>query len=789
MNDFRLAFRSLAKTPRFALLAIAVLAVGIAGNTVVFSLVNGLFLRPLPFPEADRLVDIDETAPKWGLKYTGINYEDFEAWRSQNKTFAGMATWRGGTMTLSDGDRTELVPGQNATNDLADVLGISPILGRMFTREEELKGAPTVVLIGHHIWREWFDSDPSVLGRAIKVDSQVCEIIGVLPETAVFPSRAALWLPFVGRPRNYAGLAIGRLKEGVTPAQAATDLQLIHKARIAEKKSDENTSPIVQPLLDRYLGDGRSAGALLQFAVAVLLLIACANVAGLMLARTLGRLPELGVRSALGASRWRIVRQLMAESAVLTACGAGLGVLLGRWMLSGWLSSVVEQLPAWVRLSIDARFVFFVSLMTVVCAALSGLVPARHVLRRIDLQSIMGTGAQRGSLSGNRLLSLRALVVGELALSLVLLLVASLLGRAFLRVQHTDPGLAPDRVLTYGLILPGAKYKGASRAAFFREHIARVRALPEVESASGTTALPFSGTHVGNFFEPEGGLPGGPGAKAPVVLTHSSFEDYFVTMGIAFTEGRAFAERDGPSAVVVNQTLARLFWPGVDAVGKRLRTGAKSPWLEVVGVVRDVRHYGLENDTKPEVYIPFEASPASSVAVVVRAKSDPGRLPADIRTLVKQQDPNIPLDDLATMERRIQQSLFTRRLYSSMTIAFALIACAMAVTGLYGLISYVVGQRTREFGIRLALGALPKDLSRLVLREGVLLATIGGSLGLVLGGATSLALSGMLLGVSPFDPLALLGTLSLLVGIVCLACLSPARRAVRVNPADVLRSE
>lgn len=405
-KDLLLACRTLRRSPGFTVAAGLILALGIGGNVVVFSFVNGLFLKPLPFPHPEQLVDLDETAPKWNLRYAGINYADFEAWREHNQTFAGMATWRGGEFSLAAGEQSARVPGQRVTHDLAEVFGLQPVLGRMFGPEEEFRGGPKVALIGHHIWQEWFASDPAVVGRSITIDAEAYEIIGVLPPTAVLPARAAVWIPFAAKPPYYGGMAVGRLKPGVTIGQASADLLRIHRARIPEAKDNEITAPVVQPLLDRYLGGGGIIAVILLSAVGVLLLIACANVAGLMLARTLGRVPELGLRAALGASRLQLVRQLLAESLLLALLGGVAGGLLGRWLLDG-VRSLFADLPAWIQLGIDGRFVAFLLGLTTLCAAVAGLIPARFILRRLNLGSVLGPGAHQVTASGQRLFPAR----------------------------------------------------------------------------------------------------------------------------------------------------------------------------------------------------------------------------------------------------------------------------------------------------------------------------------------------------------------------------------------------
>jgi predicted permease len=790
-KDLRFAVRTLARSPGFSAVAIVLLALGIGGNTIVFSLVNGLYFRPLPFPEPDRLVDLDETAAQWNLRYTGINYDDFTAWRAQNQTFVGMAHWRNGQFNVATGQRSERLEGRSVTHDLADVFGLQPVLGRMFRADEELRGRSKIALIGHHIWKEWFGGDPAVIGKTLLIDAEAYEIIGVLPATAVLPSRAAFWIPFESKPGSYGGGSIGRLKPGVEVEQAAADLLRIHRARIPESKDNAITSPTVQPVGDRYLGDGRIVAVVLLGAVVILLLIAGANVAGLMLARTLGRAPELGLRAALGASRLQILRQILAESLVLTLVGGAAGVLLGRWLLAGYLSVLVAQLPAWVSVEMDLHFLVFVGLLLGLCAATAGLVPARHILGRLDLRSVLGSGNHQVTPPASRVRSLRILVVAELSLAMVLLLVAGFLGRAFLRVERTDPGLRADHVLIYGISLPEAKYRDeAARIAFFQEHLNRLRALPEVDSASASTTLPFTGEHWGVFFEPEGGRPGGPGAKLPVVLTRATFSQYFEVMGIPLVAGHSFREAEGPRGIIVNETLARLFWPGQPAVGKHLRTvGPGAPWIEVIGVAHDVRHYGLETEVRPGVYVPYRFAVQTVVGVVIRTKGDPTSLAPTVRALLRQQDATMSPSAMTTMEALIRQSLFVRRMYSVMTVIFALIAAAMAAAGLYGIIAYTVGQRLHEFGIRLALGARADDLRRLVVREGLVLAFVGIGAGLVGGVLAAVAMRSLLMGITPLDPLVVICVTSLLLAIVLTACLIPARRATRLDLVEVLRAE
>jgi predicted permease len=464
--------------------------------------------------------------------------------------------------------------------------------------------------------------------------------------------------------------------------------------------------------------------------------------------------------------------------------------LLGRWLLAGELSMLVTQMPAWVNVEMDVRFLAFIGLLLGLCVSAAGLVPARHMLRRLDLRSVLGSGPHQVTPPASRVRALRLLVVAELGFATVLLLVAGFLGRALLQVEHVDPGFRPDHVLVYGIALPETKYRdSAARVAFFQEHLNRLRALPEVESASASTTLPFTGEHWGVFFEPEGARPGGPDAKLPVVLTRATFSEYFEVMGIPLVAGHYFREAEGPRGIIVNESLARLFWPGQSAVGKQMRTvGPGAPWIEVIGVAHDVRHYGLEADVRPGAYVPYRFAGQTSVGVVLRTRGDPIALAPTVRALLRQQDAALSPSAMTTMEALIRQSLFLRRVYSTMTAAFALVAASMAAAGLYGITAYVVGQRMREFGIRLALGARAGDLRRLVLRQGLRLAAIGIGLGLIGGIVAAAGMRALLMGVNPLDPVVVVGVVAVLVAVVLAACLVPARRATRVDLVDVLRA-
>lgn len=777
------------------MLVVAILALGVAGNTIIFALVNALYLRPLPFPAPGRLVDLDETAPKWNLKFTGIRYADFEEWQKQNLTFAGMAVWQHASFNLSSDDYVDRVSALRVSHDLCAVFGLKPVLGRDFGPEDDRPGAARVAILGYHTWKTRFGADAGVVGRTVVLNSQPYAIIGVLPPEGVFPTRAALWVPLVGRPEGWSFQGAGRLKAGVSVAQARSDLARLHAGLVASQRANPATSPTVMPLRDRYLGEHRIVAWVLEGSVLVVLLIACANVAGLMLARSLSRSGELGIRVALGATRVQLLRLLLAESAWLALLGGAAGVLLGIWLLHGSLAWIIEQLPPWVTVTYDLRFALFMLALLVLVATIAALVPAQQLFRHLDLRSVLAGGSRQITAGGGRARVLRGLVVAEIALALLLLVSAGLLGQAYLQLQQTNLGFATEQVLRYDIGLPGSKYPDhQSCTAFFEHHLEQLRAHPGVASASACTAIPLSGSHWGNFFEPEGAPPPAPGEQTPVILQRFAFPDYFETMSIALVSGRSFTEQDGRNeaslVAIVNETLARHFWPGQTAVGKRIRPqGSTGPWMEVIGVAQDIKHYGVDVPMRPGLYMPYRQGPQPGMTIVVRARGETATLAPAIRALLRQQDPTLLISSLASMKTVVRDSLSLRRIYSGLLAVFALVALILATAGVYGTISYVVGQRTRDVGIRLALGAQKFQIVRALLREGVLL----GAIGIVLGLLSSVLAGGLLrrlmAGMNPLSPTVYVTFALLLAAVVLVACLVPAVRATRLNVMDVLRSE
>jgi predicted permease len=586
-------------------------------------------------------------------------------------------------------------------------------------------------------------------------------------------------------------LGVGRLKRGVTMNQARADLMRVHKSYVKSQPVNEDTSPILQPLRDRYFGDFKTVTHILLGAVAVLLLIACVNIAGLMLVRGQARARELGIRMALGASRIRVVRQLFTESCVLAAAGGILGVVLGEALLHALVSMMPDDVPRWVRFDMDLRFVAFCAGVIGVSAVLFSLAPA--------LDAVRGSG--RGwleetawvTLSRGRRIALGTLVIGEIALALMLLIGSGLLVQAFRKVLSVDPGFRPQGVLTWSLELPNAKYKDeASRYALLHELTARLKNIPGVERASAADLVPLGG-HTGNFLEGEGARVLGPQEKRPVVLTVTAMAGYFETMGLTFVSGRGFEERDEREKwsllAVVNESFAKSYWPGQNAVGKRIRFVGDSHWIQVIGEVRDTAHYGLDGDRRPGVFLAYPLLAPPAMTVAVRSAIDPHSLVAPAREVLRRMDPDLPMFKIQTMTERLDRSLWSRRAYSWLFGAFAAVALLLAAAGIYGVISFAVSRRTREIGIRMALGARPSQVMRGVLADGMLLVGAGAALGLAAAYFAAQFLQTILFGVSPRDATTYAAVAGLVVVVGAVANYVPARRAARVDPNQALRFE
>jgi putative ABC transport system permease protein len=798
-SDVRHAWRALNHQRFGSAIVVAMLALGIGANVAVFTLINGLFLKPLPFPDPDRLVYINETAPRWNLETTGITYADFAQWHRAQQAYEAIATFNRRSFNVGTENGADRMDGASVSADFARVLGIEPVIGRMFTAEEDRPQGPNVALISTSVWHERFGGRPDVLGRTIRLNSRPFTIIGVLPPSADFPGGVRLWTPQQGDPNsvdNYSLEGAGRLKPGVTVAQGAADLLSAHQPIFDTRDKEKVVSPLVRDLRQHLIGDYDTIVATLGAAVSLLLVVACANVAAMMLARALTRRREMGIRLAIGASRTRLLRQLLGENLILSAVGAVLGLVIGNWAIHLLLESLPDQAPRWASFALDARMVIFTLGACTVSALLFGWAPALHAMNA-DLRSAVAsdTAGSTPAIRGRR--TLRALVAAEFALASLMFVCGGLLVRAYDRVKHVDPGFDANGVMSFTVSLPGVSYvDNKARFSFYERLETRLRELPGVTNAGTITCAPISNCHWGVFYQAEGAAPRRPDEPNPVVLNRVASPGYFQSMGIRLQRGRVFTDQDGregadqPGVIIVNETFAKTLWPdGRDPIGQRVRQGERAPWLTVVGVVADVKHYGLERPMRPGVYLPLPRIVQSTMSFAVKTTGDPAALIPTARTIVREMDPELPIYNARTMNERMRLSLTLRAAYSWLLVVFAGIALLLALGGSYGVTSYLVSQRTRELGIRLALGARRRDISRAVLKGSIAIIGIGVTIGVIGAIGAGRFLSSLLFGVPPYDALILTIAVAALGASGFLANWLPARRASRVDPMISLRAE
>ena len=798
-SDVRYAWRALNHQRFGSAVVLAMLALGIGANVAVFTLINGLFLKPLPFRDPDRLVYINETAPRWNLEMTGITYADFAQWEKAQQAFEGIATFNRRSFNVATDDGADRLDGLSVSADFAKVLGIEPILGRMFTPEEDRPNGPNVALIGASLWQERFGGRTDVLAQTIRLNSRQFTIIGVLPQTTDFPGGVRLWTPHQGDPNsvyNYSVEGVGRLKPGITLAQGAADLLRAHQPIFDTRDKERVVSPLVRDLRQVLIGDYDTIVATLGGAVSLLLIIACANVAAMMLARALTRRREMGIRLAIGASRSRLLRQLLVENLILSAVGSVLGLVIGAWAIRLLLESIPDQAPRWASFALDARMVIFTLATCIITALLFGWAPALHAMNA-DLRSAVAsdTAGSTPAIRGRR--TLRALVMAEFALASLMFVCGGLLVRAYDRVKNVDAGFNPDGVMSFTVSLPGVRYSDdKARLSFFERLETRLRELPGVTTAGTISCAPISDCHWGLFYHAEGAAPRRPDDPNPIILNRIASPGYFQAMGIRLQRGRVFTDRDGregtdqPGVIIVNETFAKTLWPdGRDPIGQRVRQGEKAPWLTVIGVVADVKHYGLERDVRPGAYLPLPRVVLSTMSVAVRTAGDPAALIPTARTIVRDMDPEVPIYGARTMSERIRLSLTLRAAYSWMLAVFAGIALLLALGGSYGVTSYLVSQRARELGIRVALGARRRDISRAVLQGSIAVIGVGLAIGMAAAIGAGRLLSALLFGVPPYDAVILAIAAAALGAAGFVANWLPARRASRVDPMIALRGD
>jgi putative ABC transport system permease protein len=811
-QDLRFAVRMLRKRPGFTAIAVLTIALGIAANTSIFSVVNGVLLRPLPVAEQDRLVVPNVIAPS-GFEIS-LSIPNFKDWREQSSTIESMGANASRSRTLTGGDRPQMVSTRIILGDWFETLGVAPILGRLIESDETWAGAEPIAVITHGFWQRHFGGSPDALGRTMVLDGETFTVIGVMPAEFVFPSADTdIFVPmgfysermcWENRGCSQGSWAIGRLADGTSIGSAQADLDRI-AIGITEAEGEQQAVARLESLTDAYVGDIRRQMWILMAAVGFVLLIACANVASLLLARGESRRRETALRTALGAGQGRMIRQFMTESVVLGLTGGILGLALA-WI---GIRLLVPMLPADIptvmqgNIGMDLNVLLFTFAAAALAGLLFGIAPAIRAARP-DLNVELKEGS-RGSVGKGRQRLRSGLVIGEVALSLVLLIGAGLMIQSLGQLQKVDKGFKPENVFTARVQLPRIRYEDQAAAwSFYQEFIERVEALPGATSASLSQIVPLQGNSWENFIFPEGVEFEQENGRS--VLYHMITPDHFKTLGIPIIQGRGFnlADREGAERViVVDERMAEQFWPGENPIGKRVtyeteevpddfEGDAPRLWRTVIGVAQNTRHYELESPSRVQMYVPIQQSGrgwTTSMYVLVKTPGDPLLITDLVRRELGLMDPDVPLTDVETMEGYVDQALAGSRAMGRLLTVFSAVALFLSAIGIFGVMSFSVVQRLREIGIRMALGAKAGDVVRMVSRQGLNLTLIGVALGLVAAFGLTRLMASILYGVSPADPVTFGGVAVFLVGVSFLATWIPAQRATRVDPVIVLREE
>jgi putative ABC transport system permease protein len=797
LKDLRYALRILRKDTTVTLAALAILALGIGATTLVFSLANGLLLRPLPYADPGRIVAIGEYSPKDPNEYGQISFLNFRDYAARERLVENVGVYNGYSVILRGDGEAENVPAEAVSDGVLRSLGVAPILGRIFTREDTAPNAPKVVILSEELWTRRYSRDPQIVGRSIEVDSGKPTVIGVMPADLRFPSNTQLWLadrsdPAKAARTDYYMRAIARLKPGVTVEQAASEwesiLQQIHRENQA---ANNNWKALVTPLRTFAAAAFRKQVIALLVAVALLLAIACANVSNLLLVKASARGREMAVRMAMGASRTRLVRQLASESVLLGLAGGALGTGLAYVGLPALLSLIPVDLPRWMKFSLDGRVLLFSLALSLATSLAFGLAPA-FGSSVVDLSSSLKEGGRAGSGGVRHKLLRGGLVVGEVALSVILLAGAGLTVRSFLALRAQNLGYNPEHVLSMDVDYPDQRYPDGPKAhEMIRRLTADISSLPGVTSAAFTSGVPLGQDQWSRIYTIEGR----PRAlkDMPFVNHVVTVPGYFATLGIPLLEGRDFTEADydNQHVLVVTRAFTRMNWPGESAIGKHVRFGPpvnNEPWFTIVGVAADNRHDLLKGRGRPVVYLPYSANVTPS-SLLVRASGDPAKMVSAIRARMRAFDPDIALDHIVTLPQLIERASWQDRFLAILFLAFAVMALTLAAVGLYAALSYTVSLHSREIGIRMALGASTASVQGMLLRQGMALAVAGLAIGLAGALAMTRLLESQLYAISTSDPITYAVTPLVLLAVATLAVLVPARRATRVDPAIVLRSE
>jgi putative ABC transport system permease protein len=800
LQDFKFAIRMLAKSPGFTLVAVLTLALGIGANTAIFSVVNAVLLRPLPFRDSSQLVLMRETYK--GVGNVSVSYPNFLDWRQQSHSFSAMAVINNVAFNLSGVAQPENIGGYAVSPNFLALVGVRPVLGREFLPSEEKPGTAPVILLSYQLWQSHLGADRAVIGRSITLDGRSFSIVGILPPAFRLFDRTDVLVPIgvfaadlTDRGERGDTDVIGRLSPGVRLAQAAVEMNTI-AARLAAQypQTNHGFGAHLESFREAFSGDTRLAVLVLFGAVVFVLLIACVNVANLFLVRGAARAREIALRQAFGASRARLVRQMLTESLVLAFCGGVLGIGFGAWGISGLGYLLPADSLQTMGVRMDLSVFLFAAVIIVLVAFAFGLIPALQATRP-DLQATLKEGGRSATSTSAQHRLRGALAIAETALALVLLVGAGLMLKSLYHLIQVSPGFQPARVLYLEMDLRADRYsKDPAILNFWQQVLDRVRVIPGVESAALGTVVPLTGNHRRSDITIEGLPTPGPG-EFPHPDRHNISAAYITTMGIPLLRGRNFSDADNetaPDVALINSTMARRFWTDDDPIGKRFlwgHPGEDEKWITIVGVVADTKLYGLDNPARLEVYSPYRQRASADMNLVVRSAVDPASLTSAIRATVAAIDKDQPIFDVHTMQQLVDDSISTRRLTLVLLGIFSALALILAAIGIYGVMAYSVALRTQEIGIRIALGAQQKDVLRLILGQGARIAFFGVAIGLVAAAALARLLSSLLFSVSAGDPITFAAVSILLAAIALLACYIPARRALRVDPIIALRYE
>jgi putative ABC transport system permease protein len=794
IQDLRYGIRMMAKRPGFTLVAALTLALGIGANTAIFSAVNAVLLKPLPFPESQQLVDLSETYPNG---FGSVSVPNFEDWKNQNTVFAGMSAYAFTSFNLEGGDTPQRIPGINVSANYFDVLGVKPALGRAFLPGEDVAGREHVVVIGDDLWHRNFAANPNIVNQTIPLNGQQYTVIGVMPpQLSALYRTVQMWSPLVFPEKDrisrddHKYLVIGRLKSDVTLAQAREQMNTIAQRLEAQYKNGRGIRLL--QIEELWVSGVRSPLLMMMVAVGFVLLIACTNVANLLLARATVRRREIGIRVALGAGRGRLIQQFLAEGLLLSVIGAALGVALAWWSMGVLGKIAFPFLPRSQEIRIDSRVLLFTLAVSILTSIVFGLIPSLQA-GKTDVQNTLKEGGNTtsDSMVGGWLRQL--LVVIEVAAAVVLLIGAGLMIRSVLRIREVQPGLTPQNLLTAKLSLPRDKYKDAESAIRFHQQVLeRVSNLPGVQSVGLISHLPIEEQGYNGNITVEGKTY--PPNQSPLVEYRVVNADYFQTAGIPLLRGRVFNKQEGDDkqpVVVINEAMAKQIWPGEDPLGKRV--GDETP-ATVIGVVGNVKNYGLLIEPVPEMYAPYTLKSfwpdmRWNLRLLVRSTIDSSSIAAAVRREVQAVDPGQPIYAVQTMNLVIENTVRDKSLNTTLLSVFAGVSLLLAVIGVYGVMSYTVAQHTREIGIRMALGAQPGSILKLILGRGLVLVSVGVVIGVLASFGLTRFIEHMLFGVTPTDPLTFVMIVFLLGLVALLACLIPAQRAMRVDPIVVLRSQ